>query len=141
MLWTTPYALDSHSTSINWKTFWASIVCWHVEGIISSGNLENIEDNYFFQFQNKVFRVSQVSDHEQLVESFGTWQESDNGNKMTVSFPDPDVFYIQMPGLEAYNEFTVTRTSSKEITFTKIDESGTTFAYLLKKQPWRDVSE
>ena len=108
---------------------------WHVEQITANGTPENVEGDYFFQFQSKVFRVSRVYGHEQLVESFGTWDESEDGNKMTVSFPDPTVYYIVMPGLEVNNEFTVSRTSSKELTFTKVTSDGTEFVYRLKKQP------
>ena len=82
---------------------------WHVESITAGGMPITFEGDYFFQFQSKVFRVSQVTGHENTVESFGTWDE--NGDKMTIDFPDPDVFYIEMPGLEAHNEFTVTTTS------------------------------
>ena len=106
---------------------------WHVESITAGGATVNVEGDYFFQFQSKVFRVSQVADHEQLVESFGTWNEADG--KMVIDFPDPDVYYISVPGLEVHNDFTVTTTSSREVTFTKTDTSGTTFAYHLKKQP------
>ncbi len=108
---------------------------WHVEQITASGTPVNVEGDYFFQFQNKVFRVSRVYGHEQLVESFGTWDESEDGNKMTVSFPDPTTYYINMPGLEVNNAFTVTRTSSSDITFTKTDAEGTAYTYHLKKQP------
>ncbi len=108
---------------------------WHVEPIPASGTPVNVEGDYFFQFQNKVFRVSRVYGHEQLVESFGTWDESEDGNKMTVSFPDPTTYYINMPGLEVNNAFTVTRTSSSDITFTKTDAEGTAYTYHLKKQP------
>ena len=106
---------------------------WHVEQITAGGTPVNVEGDYFFQFQSKVFRVSQVYGHEQLIDSYGTWDE--NGDKMTISFPDPSTFYITMPGLESRNDFTVTTTSSREITFTKVDAAGTTFAYHLKKQP------
>ncbi len=106
---------------------------WHVEQITADGTPRNVEGDYFFQFQSKVFRVSQVYGHEQLIDSYGTWDE--NGDKMTISFPDPSTFYITMPGLESRNDFTVTTTSSREITFTKVDAAGTTFAYQLKKQP------
>lgn len=106
---------------------------WHVEQITADGTPVNVEGDYFFQFQSKVFRVSQVYGHEQLVESYGTWDE--NGDRMTVSFPDPTTYYIDMPGLESHNDFTVTTTSSREVTFTKTDANGTTFAYHLKKQP------
>ena len=106
---------------------------WQVENITIDGKPENVEGNYFFQFQNKVFRVSRVSGHEDLVESFGTWEE--NGDNMTISFPDPDVFYIQMPGLEVHNEFTVTTTSSREVTFTKTDTIGAQVTYRLHKKP------
>lgn len=106
---------------------------WHVEQITADGTPVNVEGDYFFQFQSKVFRVSQVYGHEQLIDSYGTWDE--NGDKMTISFPDPSTFYITMPGLESRNDFTVTTTSSREITFTKVDAAGTTFAYHLKKQP------
>lgn len=82
---------------------------WHVEQITADGVPQNVEGDYFFQFQSKVFRVSRVYGHENLVESYGTWEE--NGDKMAISFPDPDVFYIQMPGLETHNDFTVTTTS------------------------------
>ena len=106
---------------------------WHVEQITADGTPRNVEGDYFFQFQSKVFRVSQVYGHEQLIDSYGTWDE--NSDKMTISFPDPSTFYITMPGLESRNDFTVTTTSSREITFTKVDAAGTTFAYHLKKQP------
>ena len=112
---------------------------WHVESITAQSDtyqyieLVEVEGDYFFQFQSKVFRVSKVYGHEQLVESFGTWDENDG--KMTISFPDPDVFYIEMPGLENYNDFIVTTTSSGEVTFTKTDAAGTRFAYHLRKQP------
>lgn len=108
---------------------------WHVHQITADGIRVNVEGDYFFQFQSHVFRVSQVYGHEQLVESFGTWDESEDGNKMTISFPDPSVYYIVMPGLEANNAFTVTRTSSSDITFTKTDAEGTAYTYHLKKQP------
>ena len=107
---------------------------WHVEQITAGGAPVNVEGDYFFQFQNKVFRVSRVYGHENLVESYGTWEE--NGDKMAISFPDPDVFYIQMPGLETHNDFTVTTTSSRGVTFTKIESStGTTYTYRLGKNP------
>lgn len=112
---------------------------WRVESITRSGDMYqyigpiDIEGDYFFQFQSKVFRVSLVSDHDQSVESYGTWDEHDG--KMTIDFPDASVFYIVMPGLEAHNDFAITTTSSKEVTFTKTDATGTTFAYRLKKQP------
>ena len=108
---------------------------WHVEQITAGGTPQNVEGDYFFQFQSKVFKVSRVSGHEQLVESFGTWDESEDGNTMTISFPDPDTYYIQMPGLETHNTFTVTRTSSSEVKFTKSDMAGVTYTYQLKKQP------
>lgn len=107
---------------------------WHVEQITADGTPVNVDGNYFFQFQSKVFRVSKVYGHDQLVESFGTWEENDG--KMTITFPDPTVYYIDMIGLEKHNDFTIiTTTSSREITFTKTDAAGTTFAYHLKKQP------
>ena len=106
---------------------------WHVESITANGTPVTHEGDYFFQFQSKVFRVSMVGDREQLVESFGTWEES-NG-KMTINFPDPDVNYISVLGLEEHNDFTVTTASSREVTFTKTDITGTTFAYRLEKQP------
>ena len=108
---------------------------WHVEQITAGGTPVNVEGDYFFQFQNKVFRVSKVYGHEQLVESFGIWDENEEIGKMAVDFPDPTVYYIEMPGLEVHNEFTITRNSSKEITFTKKTNDGIEYAYRLKKQP------
>ncbi len=106
---------------------------WHVESITAGGMPITVVGDYFFQFQSKVFRVSQVTNHEQTVESFGTWDE--NGDKMTIDFPDESVFYIVMPGLEAHNEFAVTTTSSHVVTFTKTDNTGVIYTYYLKKQP------
>ena len=106
---------------------------WHVESITANGTPVSVNGDYFFQFQSKVLRVSLVTERDQLVESFGTWEENDS--KMILSFPDPSVYYIEMPGLEAYNNFTVTNTSSREVTLTKTDAIGTTFAFHLKKQP------
>ena len=106
---------------------------WHVEQITADGTPVNVEGDYFFQFQSKVFRVSQVYGHEQIIESFGSWNE--DGNTMTIDFPDSTVFYIEMPGLESHNSFTVTNLSSKEITFTMSDTDGVVFSYHLKKQP------
>lgn len=108
---------------------------WHVERITAGETPITVDDDYFFQFQSKVFRVSQVSTHEQVVESYGTWQESEDGSMMTVTFPDPSVYYIVMPGLETENHFTITRTSSRDLTFTKTDTTGATYSYHLKKQP------
>lgn len=106
---------------------------WDVENITASGTSVHVEGDYFFHFQSNVFKVSLVGDHEQLVESFGTWDE--NGDKMTIDFPDASVFYIVMPGLEAHNDFTVSTKSSREVTFTKTDVSGITYSYHLRKQP------
>ena len=106
---------------------------WHVEQITAGGTPVNVEGDYFFQFQSHVFKVTQVSGHEQTVESYGTWTEDDDA--MTITFPDPAVYYIVMPGLEATNDFRVTTTSSREVTLTKSDATGTTYAYRLKKQP------
>ena len=106
---------------------------WHVENITAGGSPVTVEGDYFFQFQSKVFRVSQVKEHNQLVESFGIWDE--NGDKMTIDFPDESVYYIVMPGLEAHNNFTVTTTSSRDVTFTKTDNTGVIYTYYLKKQP------
>ena len=106
---------------------------WHVEQITADGNPVNVEGDYFFQFQNKVFRVSQVYGHNEMVESFGTWSE--DGNTMTVDFPDPTVYYIVMPGLESHNSFTVTTSSSHDVTFTKTNADGFIYSYRLKKQP------
>ena len=106
---------------------------WHVEQITAGGTPVNVEGDYFFQFQSHVFKVTQVSGHEQTVESYGTWTEDDDA--MTITFPDPAVYYIVMPGLEATNDFSVTTTSSREVTLTKRDATGTSYAYRLKKQP------
>lgn len=107
---------------------------WHVEQIIAGGTPVNVEGDYFFQFQSHVFRVSQVYGHEQTVESFGAWQEGESG-KMTIDFSDPNGYYIVMPGLESHNDFTVTTTSSSDVTFSKTDATGTPYTYHLKKQP------
>ena len=107
---------------------------WHVEQITADGTPVNVEGDYFFQFQSHVFRVSQVSGHEQTVESYGTWQENESG-KMTVDFSDPNVYYIAMPGLEVHNDFTVVTTSSREVTFNKTSSTGVAYSYHLKKQP------
>ncbi len=106
---------------------------WHVEQITAGGTPVNVEGDYFFQFQSHVFKVTQVSGHEQTVESYGTWTEDEDA--MTITFPDPAVYYIIMPGLEATNDFRVTTTSSREVTLTKSDATGTSYAYRLKKQP------
>lgn len=106
---------------------------WHVEQITAGGTPVNVEGDYFFQFQSHVFKVTQVSGHEQTVESYGTWTEDEDA--MTITFPDPSVYYIVMPGLEATNDFSVTTTSSREVTLTKSDATGTSYTYRLKKQP------
>lgn len=107
---------------------------WQVESITAGGTPVTIGGDYFFQFQSHVFRVSLVRDHEQVVESFGTWEENEDGHTMTVSFPDPDTYYIQMPGLETDNHFTVTDATSRHATFTKTDTTGTSYTYHLKKR-------
>ena len=107
---------------------------WHVENI-SGADSDAPDGDYFFQFQSKVFRVSCVGDHEEVIESYGTWDESEDGNTLTISFPDPTVHYVHMPGLETVNHFTITRKSSREVTFTKTDMLGDNYTYHLKKQP------
>ena len=108
---------------------------WHVEQITVGGSPENVLGDYFFQFQSKVFRVSKVYGHEQLVESYGTWEESGDGNTLTVTFPDASVYYIDMLGLEARNEFTIHKGNHGQVELTKVMDDGTTYAYILKKQP------
>ena len=107
---------------------------WHVESITIGGAPVSHEGDYFFQFQSHAFRVSLVGDREQLVESFGTWDESEDG-RLTVTFPDASVYYIQMPGLEADNNFTVNAESKGQIVLSKAMADGTPVVYSLKKQP------
>ena len=79
---------------------------------------------------------------------FGTWhveQITADGTRVNVegdyffqfqnSFPDPTIYYIVMPGLEAHNQFTVSTTSSSDVTFTKTSDDGIAYSYHLKKQP------
>lgn len=106
---------------------------WHVESITAGDTLAGVEGDYFFQFQSKVFRVSQVYGHEQLIESYGTWEENDG--TLTVTFPDPSVYYISVPGLDDHNVFTVAMPSPHDVTLTKTDATGITYTYQLKKQP------
>ena len=107
---------------------------WHVESITVNGSTVSHEGDYFFQFQSHAFRVSLVGDREQLVESFGTWEEGENG-RLTITFPDASVFYIQMPGLEALNDFTVNVESKGQIVLSKTMTDGVSCVYSLKKQP------
>lgn len=107
---------------------------WHVESFTVDGAPLQVEGDYFFQFQSTVFRVSQVKERDQLVESFGVWDEGDDGT-MTITFPDLDVFYISMPGLEASNTFAVTTTSSREVIFSRVTTAGSTVTYHLHKLP------
>lgn len=108
---------------------------WHVENITIGEVPVNVEGDYFFQFQNKVFRVSQVYGHEQTVESYGTWEESEDRSTLTVTFPDPNVFYINMPGLEDRNEYAIQNRGHGQLELTKVMTDGTTCVYNLKKQP------
>ena len=108
---------------------------WHVENITIGGTAVNVEGDYFFQFQNKVFRVSQVTAREQAVESYGTWEENEDANTLTVTFPDANVYYIDMPGLEARNEFVIQKRSHGQLELTRVMADGTTCVYALKKQP------
>ena len=107
---------------------------WHVEGITIDGASINMEGDYFFQFQSKVFRVSQVKAHEHMEESFGTWEESQDG-RLTVTFPDAGVFYVELPGLEAYNDFAVNNMAHGQIALTKVMTDGATCTFTLRKQP------
>ena len=107
---------------------------WHVESITIGGAPVSHEGDYFFQFQSHAFRVSLVGDREQLVESFGAWEESEDG-KLNVTFPDASVYYIGMPGLENHNVFTVDDRSHGQIVLTKVMADGVPCVYCLKKQP------
>lgn len=107
---------------------------WHILDISRDGEKVITNGEYFFQFQSSVFRVSIVNGHEQTIESFGTWDDSTEG-KIIISFPDPTVYYIEMPGLEAYNNFTIHSISTREIILTKVDNTGANYTYHLKKQP------
>ena len=107
---------------------------WHVEAITIGGAPVSQEGDYFFQFQSHAFRVSQVGDREQLVESFGTWEESEDG-RLIIDFPDASVFYIQMPGLEAHNDFMVNAESQGLIVLSKTMADGISCVIVLRKQP------
>ena len=108
---------------------------WHVNSITVGGTPATVQGNYFFQFQNRVFRVSMVGAHEQQVESYGTWEENEDGTRLTITFPDPDVFYIDMPGLEARNEFVVNKIASNRLELYKVLDDGTPCTFILNKQP------
>jgi len=108
---------------------------WHVTSITADGAAVNYEGDYFFQFQTTVFRVSRVTDHEESVESFGTWSEDEDASTLTVNFVDPDVYYLYVPGFDTVNAFHVTRMSSSQVTFTRTADDGVTYVYSLKKQP------
>ncbi len=107
---------------------------WHVEQITAAGTPVNVEGDYFFQFQSHVFRVTNVSGHQDVVESFGTWREDDDGS-MTIDFPDSTVYYILMPGLEAHNHFVVGATMAGRVNLVKEDANGTVYTYSLHRQP------
>ena len=47
---------------------------WHIDSITVDDVPVQVEGDYFFQFQSTVFRVCRVYGHENLVESFGTWE-------------------------------------------------------------------
>jgi len=104
---------------------------WHVEQITVDGEPLEVKGDFFFQFQSKVFRFSQVGGHEQTVESYGTWEEGDG--TLTVTFPDHRVVYITMPGLEIDNKFTITAMSSHEVTLSKHASQGLAVTYRLRK--------
>lgn len=107
---------------------------WHVESITCDAEPVSLDADYFFQFQSTVCRVSQVGDHEQVVESFGIWD--DNGEGLAISFRDSTVFYIDMPGLEVNNIFALTEASSSSAVLSKVTSSnGAKYTYRLKKQP------
>lgn len=106
---------------------------WHVEQITAAGVPVTVQGDYFFQFQSHVFRVSHVDDHQQVVESYGSWNDNPGGD-ITIDFPDPSVYYIVMPGLEAHNIFSVSTTTSSHATLTKTDATGTPYTYFLHKQ-------
>jgi len=106
---------------------------WHVETITADGAAVDVDGDYFFQFQSSVFRVSLVQEHEQSVESYGTWSEGDG--TMTISFPDASVYYLYVPGLETVNAMTVARQSSSRVTMTHTAGDGVKYVYELKKQP------
>jgi len=108
---------------------------WHVTDITADGKALTWDGDYFFQFQSSIFRVSQVTDHETSVESYGTWSEDDDASTLTVNFVDSSVYYLYVPGFDTDNQFTVTRTSSSQVTFTRMANNGVTYAYSLKKQP------
>ena len=73
------------------------------------------------------------ADHQQVVESYGSWNDNPGGD-ITIDFPDPSVYYIVMPGLEAHNIFSVSTTTSSHVTLTKTDATGTPYTYFLHKQ-------
>jgi len=69
---------------------------WMVEDITGGASdfeLDHPMDqgNYYFQFQGKMCTVIYIDNkHNQLVD-YGTWSE--DGDKMTISFPDQNVAY------------------------------------------------
>lgn len=106
---------------------------WHVEDISSNAGGIIVFADYFFQFQNTTFRVSLVNKENFLVESYGTWQEQDG--RLIIDFPDTTAFYISMPGLEEHNVFTVTKTSSREVSLSKTAAAGDNYTYRIRKNP------
>ena len=109
---------------------------WHVESIEQDGSTINgYNGTNFFQFQNTVFQLRYADDLHDERQTVGRWQ--DNGNEITVTFPDEHLVWVQLYGIDtgkdAVNRFKVESHNGSDLVLSLPSTDGHTYRYILKK--------
>lgn len=116
---------------------------WHIESLQQDGSSPAAYDgSAFVQFQNTIVCVRATDALHNERADYGTWAE--NGNTLTLTFPDPNVYYDRVLGTladgpvfapdQATFQFTIADRSSRSMTLQIPDLAGNSWTFTLKKQ-------
>ena len=113
---------------------------WNLDTVEVDGEPDAAYDGqFYFMFQNKVFCVRHVDEvFHAYFESYATWQESDNGKTITITFVDnrysPRV-HDQVPDiyLNTITIMNVVSLNTTSMTLSHTNDSGKTITYHLTK--------
>ena len=109
---------------------------WHVETIEKDGTaIDGYHGTHFFLFQSSVFQLRYTDELHAEMQTTGRWE--DNGDKITISFPDKEQIWVTLYGLtveeNAENHFKIEFHSGKNIILSLNGKDGHTYKYHLKK--------
>ena len=106
---------------------------WHLEEATADGNPVDLTahitatetaNQWYFQFQNSIIAIRLADDrlHNEDA-SYGHWEETDP-NTLRITFPDPNTFYILLPGIDTDNTMSIVERNDNRLVLEHTDSHG-----------------